>query len=122
MFKAGFNSGVYAWWQTGSFWFVWLILLLPAYAAAFGTWMLGSLLPGFHEPVDITLTAIFFVTLLLLMAIAVYTGWHFVHKSRHYTRLRGWLLAGVLVIPLVSASGAVFAYVQLTGIEVALIK
>lgn len=97
------------------FWGTWLLLLAPAYCAAFGVWLIGSMLPYYHAPVDIILTVIMACTLLLLMAIAVYTSWHFVKASRGYAHLMLSLLTGVLVLPTVSALGAIFSYAQLAN-------
>ncbi|MEZ5538218.1 MAG: hypothetical protein R3F02_21630 [Thiolinea sp.] len=104
----------YAWWKYPLFWGMWLLLLGPAYIAAFGVWLIGSMLPGYHDPVDIVLTLIFAATLLLIMSIAVYAGWHFVKHSRPFSRLMIWLSAGLLGIPLLSSASALFSYVQLS--------
>lgn len=104
----------YVWWQHLLFWGVWLLLLGPAYIAAFGAWLIGSMLPGYHDPVDIILTAILASTLLLIMAIAVYTAWHFWYQSRPFSKLIIWLSAGLLGVPLLSTAGALFSYVQLS--------
>lgn len=98
------------------FWGAWLLLLVPAYCAAFGAWLIGSMLPDFHAPVDITLTVIMVFTLLLLMSVAVYTSWHFVKATRGYAHLMLSLLAGLLLIPMVSALGAIFSYTQLAQV------
>ena len=103
----------YPWWKKSFFWSMWLLLLAPGYCAAFGVWLIGSMLPGYHEAVDITLTIIMFVTLLAIMAIAVYTSWHFIKSTRSYFHLVASLLVGLLGIPMVSALGAIFSYVQL---------
>jgi len=103
----------YPWWKHGFFWSMWLLLLAPGYCAAFGFWLIGSLLPGYHEVVDITLAIIMLVTLLAIMAVAAYTCWHFVKSTRSYLHLVASLLVGLLGIPLVSSLGAIFSYVQL---------
>jgi hypothetical protein len=103
----------YAWWKYPLFWVMWLLLLGPAYIAAFGAWLIGSMLPGYHDPVDIVLTLIMAATLLLIMSIAVYTAWHFLQQSRPFSRLLIWLSAGLLGIPLLATAGALFSYVQL---------
>ncbi|MGB1256333.1 MAG: hypothetical protein ACPG51_10755 [Thiolinea sp.] len=108
-----FNRVVYPWWKQICFWGVWLLLLAPGYCAAFGAWLIGSMLPGYHDPVDITLTVIMVVTLFSIMLVAVYTSWHFIKASRGFSHLMLSLLLGILVIPVVSALGAIFSYVQL---------
>lgn len=107
------NCEAYSGWKRIFFWGLWLLLLAPAYCAAFGAWLIGSMLPDYHAPVDITLTVIMVFTLFLLMATAVYTSWHFIKASRGYAHLMFSLLAGLLGIPIVSALGAIFSYVQL---------
>ena len=107
----------YKWWQIVAFWFTWLALLLPAYAAAFATWLIGSLLPDYHDFADIALTAIFGLTLLSIVIIAVYTVWHYWHQSRGYVRLMSWILIGLLAIPLLASSGAAYVYTQAYKLE-----
>ncbi|HPE60121.1 MAG TPA: hypothetical protein PLB10_07265 [Thiolinea sp.] len=104
----------FSWWQCTLFGVCWGLLLVPAYFAAFGAWLIGSMLPEFHAPVDIVLTLIMGVSLFVLMLIAVYTGWHFLKRSRSFSRLLGLVLAGVLLVPLVSATGALVSYTQLS--------
>ena len=107
------NQKTYSLWKRAFFWGAWLLLLAPAYCAAFGAWLIGSMLPDYHDVVDITLTIIMVCTLLLLMSVAVYTSWHFVRATRGYAHLMLSVLTGLLVIPMVSALGAIFSYVQL---------
>ncbi len=107
------KSASYAGWQYVFFWSAWSLLLLPAYCSAFGTWLIGSLLGGYHEPVDIVLTLILFVTLLVIVMLAIYTGWHFVHRTRNFARLMLMIMFGVVIVPLLSTTGAVVSYVQL---------
>ena len=103
----------YPWWKRVFFWGMWLLLLAPAYCAAFGAWLIGSMLPDYRAAVDITLTVIMVFTLFLLAIVAVYTSWHFVKATRGYAHLMLSLLLGLLVIPMTSALGAIFSYVQL---------
>ena len=103
----------YPWWKRAFFWGAWLLLLAPAYCAAFGAWLIGSMLLDYHDPVDIALTVIMAFTLFLLMSVAVYTSWHFIKATRGYAHLMLSLMTGLLVIPLVSALGAIFSYTQL---------
>ncbi|MEZ5479206.1 MAG: hypothetical protein R3E95_17495 [Thiolinea sp.] len=77
--------------------------------------LIGFMLPQYHDPVDIVLTIIMVISLLAIMAVAVYTAWHFWQRSRSFGRLMAWLSIGVLGIPLVSAAGALFSYVNLTA-------
>ena len=107
------NQEIYPWWKRAFFWGAWLLLLAPAYCAAFGAWLIGSMLPDYHDVIDITLAIIMVCTLLLLMSVAVYTSWHFVRATRGYAHLMLSVLTGLLVIPMVSALGAIFSYVQL---------
>ncbi len=104
---------VHSGWKRFFFWGMWLLLLAPAYCAAFGAWLIGSMLPDYHAPVDIVLTVIMVCTLFLLMLVAVYTSWHFIKATRGYAHLLFSVLAGLLFIPMVSALGAIFSYVQL---------
>jgi len=94
-------------------------MLVPAYFAAAGTWMIGSLLPGYHDPVDIILTLIFFITLLTLMMLLVYTGWHYVFATRPIRDLLILVLVGLLVVPVVSTGIAMTFYVQMNNIDLA---
>ena len=105
----------YAWWKHVCFWGMWILLLAPGYCAAFGAWLIGSMLPDFHQPVDIVLTLIMIVTLFILMCLAVYTGWHFVKCTRHYSHLLLSLLAGLLGVPMLSALSAIGSYVLLSA-------
>ena len=105
---------VFSWWQCTLLGICWGLLLVPAYVAAFGTWLIGSMLPDYHAPVDIVLTLIMAVSLFVLMLIAVYTGWHFLKGSRSFRWLLGLLLVGILLVPLVSATGALVSYTQLS--------
>lgn len=105
---------VYSWWKKLLFWGLWLLLLAPAYIAAFGAWLIGSMLPDFHAAVDIVLTLIMGLTLLLIMSIAFYTAWHFVRHTKPFSHLLIMLSIGVLGLPLVSSAGALFSYVKLS--------
>ena len=104
---------VYPWWKQFFFWGMWLLLLTPAYCAAFGVWLIGSMLSDYHAVVDITLAIIMLCTLLAIIAVAIYTVWHFIHFTRSYLHLIASLLVGLLGVPLVSSLGAIFSYVQL---------
>lgn len=107
----------YVWWKHLLFWVGWSLLLVPGYCAAFGTWLIGSMLPDYHHTVDIVLTIILAVSLFAIMMVAVYTAWHFFHQSRRYAHLMVWLGTGVFVLPLVSGIGAVLSYAQLMNIS-----
>lgn len=104
----------YARWKRMVFWGGWLLLLAPAYCAAFGVWLVGSMLLDYRVLlVDIVLTAIMALTFVLVMSVAVYTFWHFTKSTRSYTHLMLSLLSGLLLIPMLSALGAIYSYVQL---------
>ena len=106
--------------QQVSFWLLFGLTLLPAYCAAYGTVLIGSQVFDYREPVDIILTFVFLLTLLMIASIVVYSTWHFLHQSRSFPRVMGWLMTGILVVPLLSFITAVLFYAQLNGIEIAL--
>lgn len=106
----------YTWWQAGAFWFSWLALLLPAYGAAFAAQLIGSLLPYYNEPVDIALVVIFGITLFSIVAIAIYTVWHYWHQSKRYLVLMSLVLIALVAIPLLASSGAAYLYTQAHGL------
>lgn len=94
-------------------------MLVPAYFAAAGTWMIGRLLPGYHEPIDIALVVVFFATLLILMMVLVYTGWHYVFATRPMRQLLVLVLVGLLIVPVVSMGIAMTFHVQMNNIDLA---
>lgn len=111
----------YKWWQTGAFWFTWLVLLLTAYGAAFATYFLGSMLPDYHEPLDIALVVIFMLTLFIALSVAVYTGWHYWRHTQAYTYLMSLILGALVVIPLLASSGAAYVMMQMPGFSLTLL-
>ncbi|PID50171.1 MAG: hypothetical protein CR991_02830 [Proteobacteria bacterium] len=106
-------------WKNLWFWFFWSLLLLPAYVAAAGTWIIGSLLPAYHDLIDIVLTIVFAATLVILMMLAVYTAWHYSFRTRPDRHLLMLVMVGVLLVPVVSAGIAMSFYVQLNNIDIA---
>lgn len=106
----------WATWQIAVFWSLWLLLLFPAYFAAHGVWLIGMpMFAGFHETVDVVLLGIMVASLLLLAFIAVRLVLHFHRHTKSFWRLLTGLLVGLLGVPLLSASSAVYAYVSLVN-------
>lgn len=114
--KLSSSNQSWAIWQVVIFWGMWLLLLVPAYFAAHGIWLIGMpMFAGYHETVDIVLLLIMVGTLLLLAFIAMKSVWHFRHHAKSFWRLLVSLSIGVLGVPLLSMSGAVYAYISLAA-------
>ena len=112
----------YSWWQAGAFWFIWLALLLPAYAAALVAWLLGSMLPYYHEFMDIALVAIAGTSLFLIVGIAIYTVWHYWHHSQRYFTLISLVLVALVAIPLMASLSGSYIFAQSAAFEQELAK
>ncbi|MFZ1386896.1 MAG: hypothetical protein WBP46_20185 [Thiolinea sp.] len=110
----------YTWWQAGAFWFAWLALLLPAYGAAIFTWLIGSMLPYYHEPMDIALALIAGSSLLLIIAIAIYTLWHYWQHSQPYISLMSLVLVALVAIPLIASISGGYLFAQSKAFELEL--
>ena len=109
-------SQSWATWQVVVFWSLWLLLLFPAYFAAHGVWLIGMpMFAGFHETVDVVLLGIMVATLLLLTFMAARLALHFHRHAKSFWRLLTGLLVGLLGVPLLSASSAVYAYISLVN-------
>jgi len=107
----------YTWWQAGSFWFIWLALFLPAYAAALVAWLLGSMLPYYHETMDLTLVGIAGSSLFMIAGIAVYTVWHYWHHSQRYLTLIALVLVGLVAIPLIASISGSYLFTQAAAFD-----
>lgn len=105
----------YAVWQQVMFWMGWGMLC----AAGMFLWHIFSLVGylvwvGSRETVDLTLTVILGTALIEVLLVGIHTLMQFWWKEYSFGRLSVWLLAGMLVIPLVAIFSSLYSIYTLT--------